>query len=220
MRARLSPVRNPAPRHARRQKPAPKITFGIRGKRITISQEPHTPAALMPPAKSKPPAAAGPPPASKSAADPIQRMSVTIPQSLLESLDRMVVDRGFENRSQAVAELIHDGITDYRQDTGNEVMAGSITLFYDQTRNNLLTQLAELQRRHVAEVISSLHVQLERNFMMEVILVQGPAQKLKHITDALVACKGVKAGKLTLTSALLPPLHDKPRRSPKTKPTA
>ncbi len=172
----------------------------------------------MPATKSRASSRPASPPGVKSIPDPIQRMSVTIPQSLLESLDRLVVERGFENRSQAVADLIHDGITDYRQDTGNEIMAGSITLFYDQTKNNLLTQLAELQRRHVSEVISSLHVQLERNFMMEVILVQGPAQKLKHITDALVACKGVKAGKLTLTSTLLPPLHDKPRRSPKSKP--
>ena len=147
----------------------------------------------------------------------IQRMSVTIPQGLLRSLDQMVTDRGFENRSQAVAELIHDRVAEHQQATGNEIMAGSITLFYDQTKNNLLAQLAELQRAHVAEVISSLHVQLERNFMMEVILVQGPAQKLKQITNALVACKGVKAGKLTLTPAILPPLHKKPLRPAKSK---
>lgn len=152
--------------------------------------------------------------------DPIQRMSVTIQQSLLQSLDRMVADRGFENRSQAVAELIHDRIAEHQQDTGNEIMAGSITLFYDQTKNNLLAQLAELQRHHVNEVISSLHVQLERNFMMEVILVQGPARKLKQITNALVACKGVKAGKLTLTPTILPPLHEKPPHPAKSRPSA
>lgn len=158
-------------------------------------------------------------PASKPPAS-LQRMSVTIPDSLLRSLDQMVTDRGFENRSQAVAELIHDRVVEHQQDTGNEIMAGSITLFYDQTKNNLLAQLAELQRQHVAEVISSLHVQLERNFMMEVILVQGPAQKLKQITNALVACKGVKAGKLTLTPTIIPPLHENPPRPAKSKPSA
>ena len=150
----------------------------------------------------------------------IQRMSVTIPEGLLRSLDQMVTDRGFENRSQAVAELIHDRVAEHQQATGNEIMAGSITLFYDQTKNNLLAQLAELQRTHVAEVISSLHVQLERNFMMEVILVQGPAQKLKQITNALVTCKGVKAGKLTLTPSVIPPLHGKPLRPAKFTPSA
>ena len=152
--------------------------------------------------------------------DAIQRMSVTIPAGLLRSLDQMVAERGFDNRSQAVAELIHDRITEHQQATGNEVMAGSITLFYDQTKNNLLAQLAELQREHVAEVISSLHVQLERNFMMEVILVQGPAQKLKQITHDLVACKGVKGGKLALTPIVLPPLHHKSSRPAKSKPSA
>jgi CopG family nickel-responsive transcriptional regulator len=117
--------------------------------------------------------------------DPLQRMSVTIPESLLRSLDQMVAERGFDNRSQAVAELIHDRVAEHQQATGTAVMAGSITLFYDQTKNNLLAQLAELQRQHLAEVISSLHVQLEQNFMMEVILVQGPAQKLKAGPNAL-----------------------------------
>lgn len=155
--------------------------------------------------------------ASTRPIDTIQRMSVTIPESLLRSLDQMVADRGFDNRSQAVAELIHDRVAEHQQDTGNEIMAGSITLFYDQTKNNLLAQLAELQREHVTEVISSLHVQLERNFMMEVILVQGPAQKLNQITNALVACKGVKAGKLSLTPTILPPLHKKTLRPAKSK---
>lgn len=139
--------------------------------------------------------------------DRLQRMSVTIPETLLRSLDRMVEERGFETRSQAVAELIRDRVNEHQQETGNEIMAGSLTLFYDQTKNQLLAQLADLQRQHADEVISSLHVQLEQNFMMEVILVQGPARKLKQITNAFVSCKGVKAGKLTLTSTLLPPLH-------------
>ena len=145
----------------------------------------------------------------KISGDPIQRMSVTIPAPLLRGLDQLVAERGFENRSQAVSELIQDGIVQHQQETGNEVMAGSITLFYDQSKNNLLTQLAELQRQHAAEVISSLHVQLEENFMMEVILVQGPAQKLKQITNTLIACKGVKGGKLILSNIVLPPLHQK-----------
>ncbi len=86
-------------------------------------------------------------------------------------------------------------------------MAGVITLIYDEAKGQLLQRLAELERTHVNEVISSLHVQLEDNHRMEVILVQGPAVKLRQIADRLIACKGVRTGKLTLSSMIIPPLH-------------
>jgi CopG family nickel-responsive transcriptional regulator len=66
--------------------------------------------------------------------------------------------------------------------------------------------LTDIQHRHIAEVISSLHVNLERHHTMEVILVQGQADKLKAIADELITCKGVKTGKLQLSTAVLPPL--------------
>jgi metal-responsive CopG/Arc/MetJ family transcriptional regulator len=42
---------------------------------------------------------------------------------------------------------------------------------------------------------------------MEVILVQGPGMTLRKICDVFASCKGVKVGKLTLTSTIIPPLH-------------
>jgi CopG family transcriptional regulator, nickel-responsive regulator len=47
---------------------------------------------------------------------------------------------------------------------------------------------------------------------MEVLLVQGPANQLKMIADRLMAIKGVKTGKLTLTSMIIPPLHPLPAK--------
>jgi CopG family nickel-responsive transcriptional regulator len=55
-------------------------------------------------------------------------------------------------------------------------------------------------------------VQLENNHRMEVILVQGPAGKLREIADRLLGCKGVRTGKLTLTSIIIPPLHPLPKK--------
>jgi len=103
--------------------------------------------------------------------------------------------------------MITQAVVEHQEDKGDQIMAGTITLVYDESRGNLLQRLAELERLHVDEVISSHHVQLQDNHRMEVILVQGPALKLKQIADRLIACKGVRSGKLTLTSMLLPPLH-------------
>jgi CopG family nickel-responsive transcriptional regulator len=99
------------------------------------------------------------------------------------------------------------GSGEHSAEAGDEVMAGTITLFYDQSKNNLLSRLATLKQEHIDEVIGSLQVQLEHGHIMEVILIQGPAGMLQEISNAFVTCKGVKGGKLTLTSTIIPQLH-------------
>lgn len=138
----------------------------------------------------------------------VQRISISLPAPIFRQLDRLVEERGLENRSKAIAEMIEESSIEHsQQERSDTIMAGTITLVYDESRGRLLTALAELQRVHVAEVISSLHVQLEQHHRMEVLLVQGPAGKLRRIADEILACKGVKTGKLTLTNLIMPPLQ-------------
>ncbi len=141
--------------------------------------------------------------------DTAERISMTLPKSTLKQLDTMIEDRGFSNRSQAITEIINKEIVAHSSEQGNAVMAGAITLFYAHSRPGLPAKLARIQREHIAEVISSLHVQLENDHTMEVILVQGPANKLRLIADNMITCKGVKTGSLNLTTAILPPIYSK-----------
>ena len=142
----------------------------------------------------------------------VSRISVSLPAPLLRQFDDMVSERGFESRSQAVSEMINEGLAEYRTQLGDEIMAGVITLVYDHSRPGLQKQLTDLQHRYLNEVISSLHVQLMRAHTMEVVLVQGPAARLQQIADELVTCRGVSSGKLQLSAAILPPVHPLPDR--------
>ncbi|MDQ8202087.1 nickel-responsive transcriptional regulator NikR [Pelagicoccus sp. SDUM812003] len=141
--------------------------------------------------------------------DPAERVSITIPRSVLAKFDSMLAQRGFANRSQAITEILNREIIEASSDQEDQVMAGTITLFYNTRRNNLLGTLSKIQRKHLAEVISSLHVQLENDHIMEVLVVQGPSQTLRSIANELITCKGVKTGKLNLSSTIMPPLHQK-----------
>ncbi|MFU8814005.1 MAG: nickel-responsive transcriptional regulator NikR [Pseudomonadales bacterium] len=139
----------------------------------------------------------------------VERISVSLPGPLLARLDEMVAARGHESRSQAVAEMIRRSLATWGEVLGNGVMAGTITLVYDRSVHGLQTRLADLQHQHIDEVISSLHVQLEQAQTMEVILVQGPAIRLRAIADAMATLRGVATGHLQLTTAIIPPLHRK-----------
>jgi CopG family transcriptional regulator, nickel-responsive regulator len=139
--------------------------------------------------------------------DNVTRFSVSLPESLFHELDAMVQARGFQSRSQALAEMISQQLVQHRQEYGDEIMAGTITLVYNNLKRDVHQKLWSIQYRHVKEIISSQHVHLERQHSLEVLLVQGPAATLKEILDELSACKGVTHAKLDVTSHLLPPLH-------------
>lgn len=138
---------------------------------------------------------------------PVSRISLSLPEDLLTELDAMVGERGFSNRSQAVAKILHRSLVEHRHEVGDRVMVGTITLFYDNLVHGLQQRLADLQRRHIAEVISSLHVHLMHNQTLEVILVQGGARTLQVIANAMIAQRGVISGRLELAAALIPQLH-------------
>lgn len=138
-----------------------------------------------------------------------------MPEETFQAFERMVAERGFDSRSQAVAEMIHQHSALHLGKIGKEVMAGTLTLVYDESKSALLRDLSRIFRQHVAEVISSQHVLLEDEHVLEVILMQGPAKTLRDITNKLATCKGVKTAHLTLTPHLIPPIHAKanqPRR--------
>jgi len=140
----------------------------------------------------------------------VSRISVSLPQPLLGQLDAMVATRGFESRSQAIAEMINQQLVEHRQELGAEIMAGTITLVYEHATPGLQKQLADLQHAYLSEVISSLHVHLMHAHTMEVILVQGPAARLQEIADKMVTSRGVINGRLQLTTAIIPPVHPLP----------
>jgi CopG family transcriptional regulator, nickel-responsive regulator len=142
----------------------------------------------------------------------VQRISVSLPESVFSELDQLVAERGWESRSQAIAVMVTQAALEHREDKGDTLMAGTITIVYDESKGNLLQRLAELERRYLDEVISSLHVQLENDHRIEVLLVQGPVRELQDIANQLLALKGVKTGRLTLTTMLMPPLHPLPPR--------
>ncbi|MDA7614232.1 nickel-responsive transcriptional regulator NikR, partial [Verrucomicrobiales bacterium] len=140
-----------------------------------------------------------------------KRISVSLPGSVYQALDGIIQKQGFENRSQAIAEIIMARNSQLEQETGNEITAGVITLVYDVTKGNIQRELADLQREHIDEVISTLSVLLEDDYVMEVMIVQGPGRKLRALANKFISRKGVRTGKMTMASQIMPPIHPLPQ---------
>jgi len=137
----------------------------------------------------------------------VDRISLSLPGGLLGRFDELVEERGFESRSQAIAEMMARELDRYTAKKTQQVMTGTITLVYEHSRGELKRKLADIQYEYLNEVISSLHVLLENQHTMEVVLVQGKAKRLRQIANELITCKGVKSGTMTLTASLMPPIQ-------------
>lgn len=139
----------------------------------------------------------------------LARLSMSLPADLFRQLDTMVEERGLPSRSQLIAELIRHALAEHEALTRPEAMlAGTVTLVYRGDRGRVRQQLAQTQADYLKEVISSQHVFLEDDQSLEVLLVQGPAMRLKSLCDALRSIRGVQQLQLFTTTALLPPLHE------------
>lgn len=130
----------------------------------------------------------------------VTRFSISLPPSLLRQLDEMSTEKGYANRSLAVADMIRNQLVEHRQKTGTEDIAGTITLVYDHHKPHLQSTLTDIQHDHHDVILSTVHVHLDHHNCLEVLLVRGPGQVIRKIADALITAKGVKHGKLTVTT--------------------
>ncbi len=132
--------------------------------------------------------------------DRLRRFSVSMPGSLLSALDAAAREEGYQSRSQALADLVRDHLVERAGRQSDREIAGSITLVYDHHRRNIQALLTEIQHDHGDLIAAALHVHLDHRNCLEVLAVRGPAGAVSKMADRLVSARGVKHGKLTLTS--------------------
>lgn len=145
----------------------------------------------------------------------VSRISISLQEKVLQELDKMVEDCGFESRSQAIAEMINRQVAEHKTQLDESVMVGTINLVYNHSVRGLQKKLTDLQHKYIDEIISSLNVNLVDAQTLGVVLVQGPAKKLKMIADKMVSCKGVSTGQLLMSAAIMPPIHPLPEKKKK-----
>jgi CopG family nickel-responsive transcriptional regulator len=137
---------------------------------------------------------------SRNIMEKVARFSVSLDKKLLRDLDRMAHEKGYDNRSLAVADMIRSDLIEHWQQMGKGEIAGSITLVYDHHHHHLQELLTDLQHEHRGVVISVLHCHLDHDNCLELLAVRGQALSIKKLADAMIAAKGVKHGQLTITT--------------------
>lgn len=136
-----------------------------------------------------------------------KRFSVTMGTELYEELEEMAEERGMDNRSMLISNLVKRELLNYKQQDRSRVMAATLTISYDAAVDDCATRLIALRREYLDEVISTHQVMLEAGKNLEIWLVQGEVDVLYTILSKTLKCSKSMTGQITFADAILPPLR-------------
>ena len=130
----------------------------------------------------------------------LARIGVAIDSLLLKRFDQLIGQRGYTNRSEAFRDLIRDELVQKSWESPDAEVVGTVTLVYNHHVRMLNEKLTGMQHDHHRNILSTMHVHLDHDNCLEVIVVKGKAKDVQHIADGLISTKGVKHGHLTITT--------------------
>ena len=132
------------------------------------------------------------------------RTGVSIEGDLLKQFDRVIAKRGYKNRSEAIRDLIRETLVDEAVDQNKPVVA-TLSMIYDHHKPDLSKKLNAIQHHSHDTVLAATHVHLDSDNCLEVVIMKGRSGEVQHLADHMLAMRGVKHGKLVVTSAAKEP---------------
>ncbi len=128
------------------------------------------------------------------------RFGVSIESDLLDNFDASSNKRGYENRSEALRDLIRNSLIQQKVsfDADAQVL-GSLTLVYDHHSTTLLQEMAEIQHKHHNLILSVMHLHVNHTDCLEILALSGKNNQINSLADELISLKGIKHGQLCIT---------------------
>ncbi|MDR0733579.1 MAG: nickel-responsive transcriptional regulator NikR [Dysgonamonadaceae bacterium] len=128
----------------------------------------------------------------------VVRFGVSLESELLVELDAYVQDNCFANRSQAIRALIEKNTVEKKW-LCNHHVTGAIVLVYEPERYGIAANLLKIQQNNTGLILSSQRFFEKKNLCVEIIAVDGIAQKLTKLSEEIISLKGIIHGKLIMS---------------------
>jgi CopG family nickel-responsive transcriptional regulator len=134
----------------------------------------------------------------------LERIGVSLDKDLLEQFDKLITKQGYRIRSEAIRDLVRNHLSQEQLENPNAKAVAAVFIVYDHHSTKLSDSLIELQHSHThtksVDVISSLHIHLDKHNCLEVIILRGQAGQIRKIGENILSMKGVKLGKINVVA--------------------
>ncbi len=120
----------------------------------------------------------------------VERIGVSLEGPLLKEFDGYVREKGFASRSEALRELIRQGLVRRQVEAGGEVV-GTITIVYRHDVGMVTHRILHRQHDFLGSIRATAHTHLSEETCLEVLIVEGDAGQIAELADRLRTVKGV-----------------------------
>ncbi len=104
------------------------------------------------------------------------------------------------NRSEAIRDLMRKHLVEHEWEQDDKETLGTLTLLYKHDVRELPERLEHLQHERFSSIISTMHVHVDEQNCLEVMVLRGKPAEIRSISDSILGVKGVKHGQLVMTS--------------------
>lgn len=129
----------------------------------------------------------------------LKRFGVSMDETLLQNFDQLIKEKGYDNRSEAVRDLVRQALVQQTWEDDEQIVAGSILIFYDHHKKDMMQELTKIQHEIHDSVLATTHFHIDHHNCLEIIVIKGKAKKLREYSDQIISLKGVKYGKFTVS---------------------
>ena len=129
----------------------------------------------------------------------VTRFGVSVEPELIKKFDNKIKKQGYENRSEAIRDLIRKNLIKEKSLDPDSESIGTLTMIYDHHTGHLTDKLLNIQHDHTSEILSTTHIHIDHNNCLEVLILKGRTKNIKKLADNIKALKGIKHGELVIT---------------------
>lgn len=128
------------------------------------------------------------------------RFGVSLDMDLLSRFDQLCDEKSYQTRSEAIRDLIRNALIQKEWEDDDQETMGVLSLVYDHHQSDLSRKLTEIQHQALEVVLTSMHIHLDHHNCLEVLILRGPGRIIRETSEKLISTKGVKHGKVNLTT--------------------
>ncbi|MBI5923551.1 MAG: nickel-responsive transcriptional regulator NikR [Betaproteobacteria bacterium] len=132
----------------------------------------------------------------------MERFTISLDTELAREFDRLILERGYRNRSEAIRDILRGQLEQLRQtkEQSRHCIA-NLSYIYNHHERDLAERLIGLQHDHHNLTVATMHAHLDHEHCIESAILRGPTAEVTRFADAIKAERGVRHGQLNLISA-------------------
>ncbi len=132
----------------------------------------------------------------------MERFTISIDDDLAADFDHLIEHIGYENRSEAVRDLIRQALEKSRQQSNQAKHSIAVVSYvYNHHEKTMADRLINVHHDHHNLVISSMHAHLDHDNCLEAVFLRGKTDQVRHFAGHLTAMSGIRHGSMNLISA-------------------